>query len=165
MQGLAGKGQVSLAERFALTGVGVDQARDVSGECVPVGDQLGLADKLADAGTDHVDADNWPARPADQLHKATSLQDLGLTVPGQVVGERFHLAEACPCLILTQPYGGDLRVAIGDARHVHIHDRRRRLLESTSPVRNLFGNENAVREAPMRELQARYQVTDVLLAL
>src|SRR4029453_15104790 len=100
MQRLTGQGQVRLAERLALAGVGVDEACNISRECVPVGDHVGLADKLADAGTDHVDADNWPARPAYQLHKAPSLQDLGLAISGQVVGERFHLAETRARLVL-----------------------------------------------------------------
>ena len=52
--------QVSLADRFTLTGMGMDQARHVTRKCIPVGDQLGLADELADAGTDHVDAETGP---------------------------------------------------------------------------------------------------------
>ncbi len=67
---------MGFAERLGLRGMRMNQARDISRERIPIGDQLGLADKLADAGTDHVDADDWPARLAYQLHKSTSLQDL-----------------------------------------------------------------------------------------
>ena len=41
-----------------------------------------------------------PARLAYELDKASSLQDLRLAVSGQVVAERFHLAEARPRLHL-----------------------------------------------------------------
>ena len=76
VQGLASKGKVRFAERLVLRGMSVNQARDISGKRIPIGDQLGLADKLADAGTNHVDANNGPARLAYQLHKSTSPQDL-----------------------------------------------------------------------------------------
>ena len=56
MQRLAGKGKVRFAERLVLRGMRVNQTRDISGERIPIGDQLGLADKLADAGTDQAAA-------------------------------------------------------------------------------------------------------------
>jgi hypothetical protein len=76
MQGLAGKGKVRFAERFVLRGVRMNQGRDISRKCIPISDQLSLADKLADASTDHVDADYGAARPAYQFHKSTSLENL-----------------------------------------------------------------------------------------
>ena len=58
MQGLAGEGQVGLAERLVLGGVGVDERGDVLGVRLPAVDQLGLADQLADPVADEVDADD-----------------------------------------------------------------------------------------------------------
>ena len=76
VQGFSGKGKVRFAERFALRGVRMNQARDITRKGVPIRDQLGLADKLADPGTNHVDADYWPVRLAYKFHKSPSLEDL-----------------------------------------------------------------------------------------
>ena len=47
---------------------------------------------------------------------------------------------------------GDLRVRIGDTGHAQIRNRRRRLLEETASVGNILGNEDPVRETPVRKL-------------
>jgi len=76
MQRLAGKGKVRFAERLVLRGVCMNQTRDITRKGIPIRDQLGLADKLADSGTNHVDADYWPVRLAYQFHKSPSFQYL-----------------------------------------------------------------------------------------
>ena len=88
MQGLAGEGEVGLAERLVLGGVGVHQRGDVCGVRLPVVDQLGLADELADPVADEVDADDRAVLAADQLDEALGLEDLALAVAAEVVGER-----------------------------------------------------------------------------
>ena len=99
VQGLASKGKVRFTERLVLRGMRMNQARDISRKGIPISDQLGLADQLANPGTDHVDADNRPARLAYQLHQSTGLQDLRLAIAAQVIGECLNVAKACPCLI------------------------------------------------------------------
>jgi hypothetical protein len=76
MQRLAGKGKVRFAERLSLRRVCMNQTRDISRKRIPICDQLSLADKFADAGPDHVDADYRPARLAHQFHKSPSFQYL-----------------------------------------------------------------------------------------
>ena len=87
MQGLAGEGEVGLAEGLVLGGVGVHQGGDVLGVGLPAVDQLGLADQLADAVADEVDADDGAVGAADQLDEALGLEDLALAVAAEVVGE------------------------------------------------------------------------------
>ena len=97
MEGFAGERQVRLAESFVLGGVGVHEGRDVVGVPLPVVDQLGLADQLADPVADQVDADA-PARPggATSLTKPCGLEDLALAVAGQVVGDGLDGLGAVP---------------------------------------------------------------------
>ena len=154
VQGLAGKGKVRFAERFVLRRVRMNQARDISRKGVPIGDQLGPADKLADPGTNHVDADYWPVRFAYQFHKSPSLEDLRLAVSSQVIGERRHVAKACSRLIFTQTYRGDFGVAVGDTRHVCIDNRRGSLLEKASLMGNLLGDKDPLCKTSMGQLQA-----------
>ena len=58
MQRFAGQGQVRLAECFVLGRVRVDERGDILWVPLPVVDQLGLADELADPVADQVDADD-----------------------------------------------------------------------------------------------------------
>ena len=48
MERLAGQREVRLAEGLVLGGVGVHERRDVVGVCLPVVDELGLADELTE---------------------------------------------------------------------------------------------------------------------
>ena len=70
VQGLAGEGQVGLAQRLALRRVRVDEGGDVVGLGLPVVDELGLGDELADPAADHVDAHDGAVDGLDQLHRA-----------------------------------------------------------------------------------------------
>ena len=76
MQGLAGKSKMRFTERLTLRGVRVNQAGDISRKRIPIRDELSFADKLADAGTDHVDADYRSARLAYQFHKSPCFEYL-----------------------------------------------------------------------------------------
>ena len=58
MQRLAGQREVRFAEGLVLGGMRVHERRDVLGVRLPAVDQLGLADQLADAVADQVDADD-----------------------------------------------------------------------------------------------------------
>ena len=58
MQRIPGERQMGLAEGLVLRRVGVDELGDLVGEGLPVDDELGLTDLLADPGADHVDADD-----------------------------------------------------------------------------------------------------------
>ena len=160
MQRLAGQGQVGFAKRLILRRVCMDKTRDVLGERIPIGDQLGFSDQLADAGADHVNSHDWTVRPANELHETARFEDLRLAVAGEVVADRFHIAEAGPRLIFRKPNGCDLRVAVGDARYLRIEDRRRSPIDDTSPMGDLLGDEDALSKAAMRELEAGHYVTD-----
>ncbi len=61
MERFTGQGEMSLAQGFVLGWVGVHEGRDVLGVRLPAVDELGLADQLADAVTDEVDADDGPS--------------------------------------------------------------------------------------------------------
>jgi hypothetical protein len=64
VQGLSREGKVRFAERLVLRGMSMNQTRDIGRKSIPVRDQLSFADKFADAGTDHMDAYDRPARLA-----------------------------------------------------------------------------------------------------
>src|SRR5436305_1489163 len=70
VQGLAGEREVRLAQRLGLGRVHVDELRDVRRVRLPVVDELGLADQLADPGPHHVASDDRPVLGAYQLHEA-----------------------------------------------------------------------------------------------
>ena len=100
MQGLAGEREVGLAERLVLGGVGVHERGDVVGVRLPVVDELGLADQLADPVADQVDADDRAVLAADQLDEALGLEDLALAVAAEVVGQRL---DAVGAVLLARP--------------------------------------------------------------
>src|SRR5450759_2165060 len=81
----AGQGEVGLAEGFVLSRVGVDELRDVAGQCLPVVDQLSFADLLTHPCTDHVDTHNRAVLLANQLDEALGRQDLALAVATEAV--------------------------------------------------------------------------------
>src|SRR3712207_6155216 len=87
VQRLAGQGQVRLAEGLALRRVGVDEAGDVVGLGLPVVDELGLGDELADPAADHVHTDDRAVDGLDELDGAGGLADLAATVATEVVVE------------------------------------------------------------------------------
>ena len=118
MQRLAGQGQVGLAERLVLGGVGVDQGCHVVGVGLPAVDQLGLADQLADPVADEVDAEDRPVGAAYELDEALGLQDLALAVAAEVVGEALDPVGTVGLdgLGLGEADGGDLGVGVGDPR-------------------------------------------------
>ena len=76
VQRLPGERQVRLAERLVLGRVRVYQLGDLGGERLPVVDQLGLADLLADPAADHVQPDDGTVLDADELDEARGLEDL-----------------------------------------------------------------------------------------
>ncbi len=82
---LAGEGQEGLAEGLVLRRVRVDEAGDVFGVRLPVDGELRLADQLADAGADHVDADDRAVVDAHDLDRAGRADDVALAVAGEVV--------------------------------------------------------------------------------
>src|SRR3954453_20892742 len=109
---------MSLAEGFVLGRVRVDERGDVVGERLPVDDQLGLADQLADARADEMYADDGPVLLAHELDAALGLEDLALAIAAEVVDERLDavVAELLAGLCLGESDRGDLRVAVGHAR-------------------------------------------------
>src|SRR5690606_29433385 len=153
---LAGEGQEGLAERLVLSGVGVDVGGDVLGVRIPSDDELRLADELADAGADHVHADDGAVVDADRLDHARGAEDARLAVAGQVVLERGDVLGAVLLggLRLGEADGGHLRVGVGDLGDVDVVDRDGR------EAREGLGDEDALLVAAVRELQARDDVAD-----
>src|SRR6478735_10476841 len=84
VQGFAREGQESLAERFALRRVRVDERCDVLRVRLPGDGQLPLGDELADAIADQVHAHNGTVLDAHDLHDAGRAEDLASAVAGQV---------------------------------------------------------------------------------
>jgi len=82
---LAGKRQVGLADGFVHGWVGVNQGCDVFWVSLPVDDELGLADLLADTRTNHVNTDDWSVVAAHELDEASGAENLALAVATQVV--------------------------------------------------------------------------------
>ena len=160
VQRLAGKGEMGFAKCLALCRVRMDQAGDVFGKCLPVRDQLRFAGKLTHPGTDHVNPDDRTLRPAYQLDEPAGLQNLRLAIAGKVIGQRFHIAKVRLGLIFGKPYRRNFGVAVGDAWNLCIDNRHRRLLKRATAMGNFFGDEDAMRETPMRELQATYHVAE-----
>ena len=80
VQGLAGEGEERLAHGFVLCGVRMDQGGHVLGVGLPIDDELGLTDLLADARPDHVDADDRAVCALHELDEAGRGEDLALAV-------------------------------------------------------------------------------------
>ena len=158
VQRLAGKREMGFAKCLALCRVRMDQAGDVFGKCLPVRDQLRFAGKLTHPGTDHVNPDDRTFRPAYQLDEAAGLQNLRLAIAGEVIGQRFHIAKVRLGLIFGKPYRCNFGVAVSDAWNLCIGNRHWRLLKRATAMGNFFGNEDAMRETPMRELQPSYHI-------
>src|SRR6185437_14824529 len=161
VQRLAGQGHVRLAQRLALRRVGVHELRDVARRGVPVVDQLRLGHQLAGPVRDDVHADHpvvlaRDARDLHQLDLALGLEDLALAVAREVVVERLHVVRAVPLLGdgLGDPAGGDLRLRVRHARHAVVVDRAR-----VQPG-DVLGDQDALAEADVRELQRRNEVAD-----
>ena len=159
VQRLAGKREMGFAKCLALCRVRMDQAGDVFGKCLPVRDQLRFAGKLTHPGTDHVNPDDPTLRTAYQLDEPAGLQNLRLAIAGKVIGQRFHIAKVRLGLIFGKPYRRNFGVAVGDAWNLCIGNRHRHLLKRATAMGNLFGDEDAMRETPMRELQSTYHVS------
>src|SRR4051794_5410453 len=103
----------------------VDQLRDVGRQGLPVVDELGLADLLAHARTDHVHADDRAVLLPDQLDEALGLQDLALAVATEVVVTGLDLGVPLAGLGLGEAHRGDLGVAVGAAGDAELVDGRR----------------------------------------
>src|SRR5665647_2067882 len=159
VQRLPGQRQVGFAEGFVLGRVRVDELGDVGGQRLPVVDQLGLADLLAHTGADHVDTDDRAVLLADQLDEALGPQDLALAVAAEVVVVGLDLAELLLGLGLGVADGGDLGVAVGDAGYAHLVDHRR------VEAGDLLGDEDALGESAVGQLQAGHDVADGVDAL
>src|SRR5262249_18832186 len=78
VQGFAGQRQVRFADRLGLGGVRVDELGDLAGQRLPVVDELGLRDQLADPAAHQVGAEHRAVLDGDQLHRAGGLEDLAL---------------------------------------------------------------------------------------
>src|SRR3954447_18660793 len=159
VQGLTRQGQVCLAERLVLCGVRVDETGDVLRVRLPVDDELCLADLLAHPGADHVDADDGSVDLAHELDEALGAEDLGLAVAAEVVLVRRDVAVLLARLCLGQSHAGDLRVAVRHARDARLVDGGR----PRAGARR--GDEDALGEAAMGELEAGHDVTDGVHAL
>ena len=155
VQWLAGEREVRLAERLVLRRVGVDERGDVLGVGLPVHDELGLADQLADAGADHVHADDRAVLLAHDLDDAGRAEDLALAVAAEVVLVGLDVVAVLLLgLRLGEADRGDLGVAVGDPRDARV-DRPARVEPG-----DLLGDEDALREPAVRELQAGDDVAD-----
>ena len=136
------------------------QRRDVVGVRLPAVDQLRLADELADPVADHVDAEHGAVDEADQLDEALGLEDLALAVAAQVVGHRGdRVAVALASGRLVEADRRDLRVRVGHPRDAGLVDRSR--LEAG----DLLGDEDALLEAAVGELETGHDVADGVDAL
>jgi hypothetical protein len=94
VQWLAGKGQMRLAQSFALGRMSMDELRHVVGHRLPVEDQLRLADELTNPGADHVHSHHGAVLGAYKFHETRGLEDLALAVAAQVIGQRLDLIGA-----------------------------------------------------------------------
>jgi hypothetical protein len=99
--------------------------------------QLALADELADAIADQMDADHGPVDQADDLDDAARADDLASAVAGQVVlrdGDRVAVGGTRGCL--GDADGGHLGVRVGDPRDGVLRD------HDGSEARDLLGHED-----------------------
>src|SRR5699024_7004186 len=156
VQRLAGERECGLAQRLVLRGMAVDEGGDVLGVGLPVDDEQRLAHQLRGARADHVDADDRAVLLADQLDAAGGAEDLGLAVAAQVV--LVHLdrvgAQLLLGLLLGQPHGAELGLAVGDALDAGLDDR------GGVQARDPLGDEDALRETAVGELEAGDDVAD-----
>lgn len=124
MERLARQSEHRFAEGLVLRGVRVDERCDVFGVGLPVDGELRLADELADACADHVDADDGAVDDAHDLDGARGAEDRRLAVAGEVVvvGRDLVGAVLLDGLGGGEPDGGDLGVGVGDLRDVRVFD-------------------------------------------
>ena len=101
-----------------------------------------------------MDADDRAVLLAHELDDAGRLEDLALAVAAEVVLVRLDFAVLLLGLRLGEADRGDLGLAVRDARDSGVDDRLR------IEARDLFGDEDAVRESAVRKLQAGDEVTD-----
>ena len=136
------------------------RAATSSGMCLPVDDELGLADLLTHPGADHVHADDRAVLLADELDEALRSAGSGTCRCRRGCTRR---SRPQPCRLaglgLGQPDGGDLGVAVGDPRDARLVDHGR------AEPGDLLGDEDALGEPAVRELQAGHDVADGVDAL
>src|SRR5699024_2314981 len=153
-QRFARQSKVCLAQCFRLARVWVNELRDLRGQRLPVVDQLPLGDEFADTCADHVDAQHRAVLFTDDLHSTLRLQDLALAVACQVVVHLVDLVATLLGLLRGHADRCHLGLAVSDTGHAVVVDHRRVL------PGDVFGDEDALGEADMGQLQGRDQVTD-----
>ena len=95
-----------------------------------------------------------PSGAFTSLTPPGGLEDLALAVAAQGVRVGLRAAVLLLGLRLGEADGGDLGLAVGDPRDAGLVDRPR------AEARDLLGDEDAVLEAAVRELQAGHDVAD-----
>src|SRR5262245_23633178 len=156
VQRLTGKRQVRLAERLVLGRVHVHERCNVFGEGLPVEDELRFADEFTHPRAHHVYADDGAVLLPHDLHEALCLEDLALAVATEVIGQRLDPVVAVPLLRITfrQSDRRDLRVAVRHPRDAGFVDR------GGAEAGDVLGDEDALLEAAVRQLQAGHDVAD-----
>src|SRR3569833_880085 len=132
----------------------VDQLGDLGRQGLLVFEQLALGDEFAHTAADHVDAQDRTVLHRDNLNLTLGTQDLAPRVAGQVVGEGGRLDAALLGRLGGDAHRGDLGLGVGDAGYAVVVDRRG--VQAAEPL----GDEDALGEADVRELQRRDQVAD-----
>ena len=85
MKRFAREGHERFTKCFVLSGVRVKVRRDVFGVCFPIDNHLGLTEQFANACPDHVNADYRSVDNSNDLDRACGLENVALSVAGQVV--------------------------------------------------------------------------------
>ena len=93
VQGLAGECEVRLAHRLVLGGVGVNERGDVLGVRLPIDDELGFADLLAERERDELEHELLRWRPLHLVPDfATAQQQAWGLLPGRLGFTRLQTA-------------------------------------------------------------------------
>ena len=136
----------------------MDELGHVRGLGVPVVDQLGLGDELADPAADDVYADHAAGAVLlghrDDLSRALGLQDHAAAVAAEVVVELDRLQAALGGLRGGEADRRHLRIAVGDPGHAVVVDGGDR--EPADPLRD----QDPLAEPHVRELRRVDEIAD-----
>ncbi len=132
----------------------MDELGHLGGQGLPVVDQLTLGDELAHALAHHVDPEHRAVLLRNDLDGALGADDLALRVAAEVVDQLGDLVAPLLGDGRRDAHRGDLGVGVGDARHAGVVDR-----DGGEP-RDVLGDEDALGEAGVRQLERRDQVAD-----
>src|SRR5882757_8142076 len=138
--------------------MGVREATDLGREGFPPDHDLGLTDQLADAIADHVHPQYWSViilfAGSHDFYPSGRAEDLALGIAGQVVNYDGRGSMALPHCCFSEADRSHLGVRIHDPGHHVI-----RWWHWRQPG-HLLGDEDAVAEAAVGQLEAAHDVAD-----